>query len=124
MQITVKLFATFREGRFKVESWNVKAPYSVGKLIAALQLPVEKLGGFLVEELARVGIGRLLIIDPDVFTENNLNCQILATIDSLGRPKVEVAAARAAQINPAVTVTPVEAFLTEENGEQLLGGLP
>ena len=80
------------------------------------------LGGFLVEELARVGVGRLLIIDPDVFDESNLNRQLLATIDSLGEPKVEVAAARIANINPAVAVNPVELFLTEENGEQLLAG--
>ncbi|MCD6389993.1 MAG: MoaD/ThiS family protein [Desulfobulbaceae bacterium] len=48
MQITVKLFATFREGRFKVETREVTTPCSVGQLVAALQLPVEKLGVLLV----------------------------------------------------------------------------
>lgn len=81
------------------------------------------LGGFLVEELARVGVGRLQVIDPDIFDESNLNRQMLATLDSLGRSKVEVAAERVAGINPAVTVTPVKEFLTEENGEALLAGM-
>ena len=81
------------------------------------------LGGFLVEELARVGVGRLTVIDPDVFDESNLNRQTLATLDSLGRSKVEMAAERIARINPAVTVIPVKAFLTEENGEELLEGM-
>jgi len=81
------------------------------------------LGGFLVEELARVGVGRLLVIDADVFDESNLNRQTLATLDSLGQSKVEVAAARTARINPAVTMIPMAAFLTEENGEQLLEGM-
>ena len=80
------------------------------------------LGGFLVEELARIGVGRLRVIDPDVFDESNLNRQLLATLDSLGRPKVEVAVERAARINPAVTVMPVKAFLDEHNGEPLLEG--
>ena len=48
MQITVKLFAIFREGRFKIETWEVASPYSVSQLVKALQLPVEKLGVLLV----------------------------------------------------------------------------
>ncbi len=59
MQITVKLFATFREGRFKVETWNVRSPYTVGQLVSALQLPIEKLGVLLVNG-RHVGLEHLL----------------------------------------------------------------
>lgn len=48
MDITIKLFATFREGRFNVETWNVRSPYTVGQLVAALQLPIEELGVLVV----------------------------------------------------------------------------
>jgi molybdopterin/thiamine biosynthesis adenylyltransferase len=79
------------------------------------------LGGYLVEILARLGVGRLVVVDPDVFQERDLNRQILCTLSSLGRPKVEVARERVADINPAVTLLPVrEAFAAGR--DDLLGG--
>jgi molybdopterin converting factor small subunit len=49
MRITVKLFASFREGRFKVESREIpSSSYLVGQLVADLELPVEKIGVLLV----------------------------------------------------------------------------
>ena len=78
------------------------------------------LGSCLVEMLARTGIGTLRLIDPDVFAESNLNRQLLCTIDSLGRPKVEVAAERIACLNPAVTVTTVAEALDGKNARRLL----
>ena len=47
------------------------------------------LGGYVVEELARLGVCRLKAIDPDVFEEHNLNRQLMSTIAALGQPKVE-----------------------------------
>ncbi len=67
------------------------------------------LGGWVVELLARAGIGELRLIDPDVLSESNLNRQLFATLADLGRPKVEVAATRVASLNPVVAVTPVAA---------------
>ena len=81
------------------------------------------LGSCLVEMLARTGIGTLRLIDPDVFAESNLNRQLLCTIDSLGRPKVEVAAERIACLNPAVTVTTVAEALDGKNARRLLAGM-
>src|SRR5512144_2796704 len=49
------------------------------------------LGGYVVEELARLGVGRLKAIDPDIFEEHNLNRQLMSTITALGQPKVEAA---------------------------------
>ncbi|MDQ7823379.1 MAG: HesA/MoeB/ThiF family protein [Candidatus Eremiobacteraeota bacterium] len=78
------------------------------------------LGGYLVEELARAGVGTLVAIDPDVFTEHNLNRQLLSTLDLLGSPKAAAAAARVAAINPAVEVIARREALTAENGGTLL----
>ena len=43
-----------------------------------------------------------MVVDPDVFVENNLNRQILSSISALGKPKVEAAEERVLKINPAV----------------------
>ena len=58
------------------------------------------LGGYILEELARLGVGQIVAIDPDVFEEHNLNRQLLSTIDSLGVAKTEAAVGRIAAINP------------------------
>ncbi len=81
------------------------------------------LGGYVIEELARLGVGTLVAIDPDVFEEHNLNRQILATMGTVGRAKVRVAAARVAEINPAITFTPVQAAWVAESGKELLAGV-
>ncbi len=65
------------------------------------------LGGYVIEELARLGVGRLVVVDPDLFEEHNLNRQLLSSPCALGRPKADVAAERIREINPAVTVVPL-----------------
>ena len=54
------------------------------------------LGGWIIEGLARMGVGRLIVIDGDVFEENNLNRQAGCTESTLGRPKAQVMAERVA----------------------------
>jgi molybdopterin/thiamine biosynthesis adenylyltransferase len=85
-------------------------------------LGVGGLGGYLVEELARLGTGTLVVVDPDTFEEHNLNRQILASPANLGLPKVDAAVERVASINPAVRVIPVRSSFTRENGRDLLTG--
>ena len=80
------------------------------------------LGGHIVEELARLGVGTIVVIDPDVFEPSNLNRQILASLDNLGRPKVEAARARVAEINPAVIVVAHALRFEAANAEWLLAG--
>lgn len=80
------------------------------------------LGGYIIEELARLGVGTIKAIDPDVFEEHNLNRQVLCTLSSLGKAKVEAAGDRAAAINPACEVLPLQTALTTENAPVLLGG--
>jgi molybdopterin/thiamine biosynthesis adenylyltransferase len=80
------------------------------------------LGGYVVEELARLGVGRIVAIDPDVFEEHNLNRQLFSSPANLGQAKVEAAVARVNAINPAVTLVPLQEALSLENGADLLGG--
>ena len=78
------------------------------------------LGGWIVELLARSGVGRLTLIDGDAFSESNLNRQALCTEAALGRNKAEIAAARAREINSAVEAEPYPTMLTEDNAKALL----
>lgn len=79
------------------------------------------LGGYVLEELARLGVGHLLAIDPDCFEEHNLNRQLLATSTNRGLAKVEAAVLRIALINPAIRVTPHQASFSSANAAELLG---
>jgi molybdopterin/thiamine biosynthesis adenylyltransferase len=81
------------------------------------------LGGYVIEELARLGVGRLLVIDPDFFEEHNLNRQLLATIDNLGTSKAVAAQKRVQEINPAVSVDPRQVAVGPDNGFELLTGM-
>jgi molybdopterin/thiamine biosynthesis adenylyltransferase len=81
------------------------------------------LGGYAIEQLARLGVGRLVVIDPDRFEEHNLNRQLLSSLADLGKAKVEVAVARVAAINPAVAVEARPVALGAANGAGLLAGV-
>ena len=61
-------------------------------------------GSFALEALVRSGVGALELVDNDVVSLTNLNRQLLALHSTLGLPKVEVAAQRARDINPAVKI--------------------
>jgi molybdopterin/thiamine biosynthesis adenylyltransferase len=80
------------------------------------------LGGYVIEELARLGVGQIVAIDPDIFEEHNLNRQLLSTPQTLGQAKVQAAAERVALINPAVTLIPARVALGPGNGHELLRG--
>jgi molybdopterin/thiamine biosynthesis adenylyltransferase len=80
------------------------------------------LGSTVIELLARQGIGQLIIIDNDRFTEQNLNRQIMSTEGNLGKYKVTFAAERVKDINSATTVTVFRERLTNENAQSLLTG--
>ena len=80
------------------------------------------LGGYLIEMLARLGVGAIVAVDGDVFEETNLNRQILSSPAELGKSKAEAAVSRVRTINPDVEVTCVVTFLNAENAIGLLGG--
>ena len=75
-------------------------------------------GGFTVEALARSGIGHLVLVDADEVSESNINRQIIATHQTVGRPKVEVMKERIAQINPETVVETYQTFFLPENADQ------
>ncbi|MEW5784719.1 MAG: HesA/MoeB/ThiF family protein [Bacillota bacterium] len=66
------------------------------------------LGGYAVELLARMGVGRLVVIDGDTFTDSNLNRQLLAVEKELNWSKAGAAARRVKEINGAVEVTSLQ----------------
>ncbi|MCQ2422188.1 MAG: tRNA threonylcarbamoyladenosine dehydratase [Lachnospiraceae bacterium] len=72
-------------------------------------------GGYVVEALARAGVGTLDLVDRDIFSESNLNRQILATHKTIGRPKTDVAKERVAEINPDIRVNLYHTFFLPDN---------
>ena len=80
------------------------------------------LGGYVTEALARSGVGRLILVDGDVFEEHNFNRQLLSGEAKLGTSKVEAARRRVAEINGAVEVIGHAVMLGRENLPQLLEG--
>ncbi len=77
-------------------------------------------GGYVVEALARSGIGALVLVDHDVVSLTNLNRQIIALDSTLGRPKVEVLAERVKQINPDCQVEVHQAYYEGEVHNKLI----
>ncbi len=80
------------------------------------------LGGAVVEVLARLGVGRLLLIDGDCFEESNLNRQLLSNVERLGRSKAEAALKRVGEVNPSVEAAEHPLFLTPDNADETLRG--
>ena len=71
-------------------------------------------GGFVVEALARAGIGTIHIIDHDTVSISNLNRQIIATHQTINRKKVEVMKERILSINPRCNVQTYDDFFLPE----------
>ena len=80
------------------------------------------LGGWIIEMLARAGVGEIVMIDPDVFDDNNLNRQLFSTEENIGKSKALAAAERVAAVNSAVDTFAKITFLDEINGRELLEG--
>jgi molybdopterin/thiamine biosynthesis adenylyltransferase len=80
------------------------------------------LGGHVIHLLARMGMGRLVIVDCDNFDESNLNRQLFCTSDSVGKEKAQVAAQWVEAINPVVEVVPYRIRIDESNLPGILAG--
>ena len=78
------------------------------------------LGGHIIDQLARIGVGKLRVVDGDVFEATNLNRQLLSQVPLLGVSKAKAAQAHIAQVNPDVAVEAAEEFLTAENAARLI----
>lgn len=77
-------------------------------------------GCWVVEALARSAIGRITMIDLDHLAESNINRQLHALTDTLGKAKVVALAERIEQINPLCQVHGIEEFISAENVAQLI----
>ncbi|MBR4765884.1 MAG: tRNA threonylcarbamoyladenosine dehydratase [Clostridia bacterium] len=76
-------------------------------------------GGYVIEALARSGIGALDIIDHDTVSESNTNRQILATDSSVGQYKADVAKQRVAAINPGCKVNAIKLFYLPDTQNEI-----
>ena len=77
-------------------------------------------GGTCFEALVRGGVGKIVVVDDDVFTLSNLNRQLLSTYDHIGKHKVDAALERAESINRQCEVIRVKAFIGSENLSEII----
>lgn len=96
-------------------------PQGVEKLknSAVAVFGVGGVGGFAVEAIARCGVGRIDLFDHDTVSVSNLNRQIIATLDTVGKYKVDVMKERIALINPEADVRANRCFYLPENADSV-----
>ena len=80
------------------------------------------LGGYIIEMLARSGVGSLVLIDGDTFSESNLNRQLLCSEENNGKNKAEAGVERVGVINSVVEARACAEYLRDENAGKLLQG--
>lgn len=85
---------------------------------------VGAVGGYALEGLVRADIGHIRVVDADVFNDSNLNRQVLATRDTIGRKKAEVAAERARSINPHIQLETMCELVSKDTLDGILSGDP
>ena len=107
------------------EKWSARTEMLIGKeggaRLAGARVAVfgvGGVGGYVVEALARSGVGSLELIDKDVVSVSNINRQIIALHSTVGEWKTEVAAQRVKDINPKITVRTHNLFFLPETAEQ------
>lgn len=90
----------------------------VGGVVAIIG--VGCVGGMAAYILARMGIGRLVLVDFDVNELSNLNRQAMATYTTLGIPKVYAAKTIIKDVNPTIEVRAINERIDEDNAEKIL----
>ncbi|MEE1199803.1 MAG: HesA/MoeB/ThiF family protein [Christensenellales bacterium] len=78
------------------------------------------LGGYIIEYLARLGVGRITVIDGDSFEPTNLNRQMLCESALMGVSKALTARERILRVNPDIEVEAIHAFLNQDNADSLI----
>ena len=76
-------------------------------------------GSYVVEALARAGVGTLCLVDGDAVCESNINRQLIALHSTLGKDKVAVAASRVSDINPDINVIEKKLFYLPETADEI-----
>ncbi|MBO5179230.1 MAG: tRNA threonylcarbamoyladenosine dehydratase [Clostridia bacterium] len=77
-------------------------------------------GSYIVESLARCGIGTLILVDNDVVSLSNINRQIIALHSTVGKAKVDVMKERILDINPNANVICYQEFVSPENIDKFI----
>ena len=72
-------------------------------------------GSYIAEALARVGVGNLIIVDGDIVDITNINRQLIANINTIGKNKAELMKDRISLINPSANVVAISKFVKGEN---------
>lgn len=72
-------------------------------------------GSYVLEALARAGVGEIAVCDSDTVALSNLNRQLIAKHKTVGMDKVEVVRQRIEDIDPEIKVTPIKEFVTKDN---------
>ena len=75
-------------------------------------------GSWCAESLVRTGIMHLTLVDADCVNITNVNRQLMATTQTVGRVKVEALRARLLEINPDAEITPIQKLFTAENAAE------
>ncbi|MCM1990345.1 tRNA threonylcarbamoyladenosine dehydratase [Oceanirhabdus seepicola] len=83
-------------------------------------LGIGGVGSFTVEALVRSGVGRLIIVDDDTVCLTNLNRQIIASYDTISKPKVDVMKERILTINPKCEVITHKTFVDKSNIHEII----
>lgn len=77
-------------------------------------------GTYVAEGLVRAGIGKFLLVDDDTICESNLNRQLHATVDTIGKSKVETMKERMKSINPEVEIETMQSFVLYDNIDEVV----
>lgn len=90
------------------------------KKLKVMIIGVGGVGGYVVESLARCGVGTLVIVDPDSVDITNINRQIIATTSTIGKKKCQVFLERINDINNECNVIKIEEKICEDNIDYLI----
>jgi molybdopterin/thiamine biosynthesis adenylyltransferase len=80
------------------------------------------LGGHVLLMLSRIGIGSMVVVDPDIFDETNLNRQVFALSDTIGMYKTDAAVSAIRSVNPAVVVKGFQTAINYANALEIING--
>lgn len=110
-----------------MENWLNRTEYLIGEnnvnKLAHAHVAVFGCGGvgsYVIEALARSGVGSLTLIDKDVVDITNINRQLIADTTTIGKPKVEVEKERLLKINPNLKITTYQMFYDASHADEIL----
>lgn len=110
-----------------MNNWLNRTEYLIGEnnvsKLAQAHVSVFGCGGvgsYVIEALARSGVGNLTLIDKDVVDITNINRQLIADTSTVGKPKVEVEKERLLKINPNLNITTYQMFYDASQADKIL----